>query len=137
MRAHPEGGELSHCAVKSLVVDAPSLESISQERWAGDGGDPASGIDSPRGVVIDPRTGVLFRPGEPAAEELSSTKREGLALCLSGGGYRATLFHLGATRRLHELGILGALNTISSVSGGSIFAGVLAGLAIGRGWPRV
>jgi NTE family protein len=80
--------------------------------------------------------GALVPAGEPAAEDLSSTRREGLALCLSGGGYRATLFHLGATRRLHELGILGRLNTISSVSGGSIFAGMLAGLAIGRGWAE-
>lgn len=59
-----------------------------------------------------------------------------LGLCLSGGGYRATLFHLGAVRRLHELGLLGRLDTISSVSGGSIFAGVLADLAIREGWQQ-
>ena len=55
-------------------------------------------------------------------------------MCLSGGGYRATLFHLGAARRLHELGLLGRLDTISSVSGGSIFAGAIADLAIRSGW---
>jgi NTE family protein len=49
-----------------------------------------------------------------------------IALCVSGGGFRATLFHLGAARRLYELGLLQRLDTISSVSGGSIFAGVLA-----------
>lgn len=31
--------------------------------------------------------------------------RRGIALCLSGGGFRATLFHLGAIQRLFELGI--------------------------------
>jgi len=33
-------------------------------------------------------------------------EREGIGLCLSGGGYRAALFHLGALRRLNEFGIL-------------------------------
>src|SRR5438477_11254264 len=57
----------------------------------------------------------------------------GIALCLSGGGYRAMLFHLGALWRLNELAYLPKLSRISSVSGGSIVAGVLghrwAGLA--------
>jgi NTE family protein len=52
--------------------------------------------------------------------------REGVALCLSGGGYRAMLFHLGALRRLNELGWLRRLDFVTSVSGGSITAGVLA-----------
>lgn len=50
----------------------------------------------------------------------------GLTLCLSGGGFRATLFHLGCVLRLNELGVLGRLSTITSVSGGSILNGVLA-----------
>jgi predicted acylesterase/phospholipase RssA len=40
-------------------------------------------------------------------------KRSGMALCLSGGGYRAALFHLGAMRRLNELGVLSVADTIS------------------------
>lgn len=51
---------------------------------------------------------------------------EGMALCLSGGGYRAMLFHVGVLWRLNEIGLLQKLNRISSVSGGSITAGVLA-----------
>lgn len=47
-------------------------------------------------------------------------------MCLSGGGYRAALFHLGALRRLNELGALGRIDTISGVSGGSILAAFLA-----------
>jgi NTE family protein len=50
----------------------------------------------------------------------------GIALALSGGGFRATLFHIGSCHRLLELGILTKLSRISSVSGGSIFAGVIA-----------
>src|SRR3954453_19662115 len=53
-------------------------------------------------------------------------QRQGVALCLSGGGFRAALFHLGALRRLNELGILSQVDVISSVSGGSIFAAHLA-----------
>jgi NTE family protein len=61
-------------------------------------------------------------------------------LILSGGGYRAMLFHVGVLWRLAELGYLstmerngkhgpiGALQRISSVSGGSIASGVM-GLA--------
>lgn len=47
-------------------------------------------------------------------------------LALSGGGFRATLFHLGALWRLNELGWLRRLDIITSVSGGSIINGVLA-----------
>ncbi len=54
--------------------------------------------------------------------------RRGIGLCLSGGGFRATLFHLGALRRLNELGLLTRpdFRTVASVSGGSIAAAALA-----------
>jgi len=55
-----------------------------------------------------------------------SKQRSGIALCLSGGGYRAALFHLGALRRLNELRILSKVRTVSSVSGGSIVSALLA-----------
>lgn len=51
-------------------------------------------------------------------------KRVGLAL--SGGGFRAALYHLGVFRQLHEWGILWDLDLISSVSGGSIAGGFMA-----------
>jgi len=60
-------------------------------------------------------------------------ERSGTALCLSGGGFRAALFHLGAARRLNELGILAQLDSVSSVSGGSIFAAHLASSI--SSWP--
>jgi len=60
-----------------------------------------------------------------ATDPAEDRPAEGLALCLSGGGYRAMLFHLGALWRLNELGYLPRLDRVSSVSGGSITAGVL------------
>src|SRR5262245_362446 len=77
-------------------------------------------------------------PLSPVHRDRVSTKNpkpgpaEGVALCLSGGGYRAMIFHLGALWRLNELGYLARLNRVSSVSGGSITAGVLA-----LAWPRL
>lgn len=49
-----------------------------------------------------------------------------VGLALSGGGYRATLFGLGSLWRLNDAGLLGRLDRITSVSGGSILMGVLA-----------
>lgn len=48
------------------------------------------------------------------------TKKIGLAL--SGGGFRATLYHLGLVRFLRDAGILPSVTHITSVSGGSILA---------------
>ena len=64
---------------------------------------------------------------------LPEAGRQGTALCLSGGGYRAALFHLGGLRRLNELGILTRIDTFSAVSGGSIVAAHLARQA--AAWP--
>ena len=53
-------------------------------------------------------------------------------LALSGGGIRATLFHLGAIWRINQLGKLRDLGRITSVSGGSIAAALLA-----IAWPKL
>ena len=60
-------------------------------------------------------TGSIPRPAEPAASFR-------LGLCLSGGGLRATFFHLGAVHALRDLGLLQRVTQIASVSGGSILA---------------
>lgn len=79
------------------------------------------------------------RPSPPATvharEEYlpkPAVERDGIGLCLSGGGYRATLFHLGALLRLNELGVLDKVKTISSVSGGSIMTAALAAAIVKR-----
>src|SRR5262245_12348887 len=45
-----------------------------------------------------------------------------IGLALSGGGFRASLYHLGLVRFLRDGGILPQVTHITSVSGGSIFA---------------
>ncbi|HEX5703559.1 MAG TPA: patatin-like phospholipase family protein [Pyrinomonadaceae bacterium] len=71
------------------------------------------------------------QPVSASAAE-TTAPRPGIALCLSGGGYRAMLFHLGTLWRLNQLGILRKLARVSSVSGGSITAGVL-----GLAWKKL
>lgn len=62
----------------------------------------------------------------PVASTRPASKLEvGSALCLSGGGYRAMLFHVGALWRLYETGVLQDVQRVSSVSGGSITSAVL------------
>jgi NTE family protein len=78
----------------------------------------------------------MDEPGDSARERYQpqpKNRRQGVALCLSGGGYRAALHHLGGLTRLNELGVLPRVDTISAVSGGSIFAAFLAQRL--RPWP--
>jgi NTE family protein len=43
-----------------------------------------------------------------------------LGLALSGGGYRATAFHLGTLKKLQAMNILDKVEVLSTISGGSI-----------------
>lgn len=75
--------------------------------------------------LLSPVEGILTdRPDEKPVP--------GTALCLSGGGYRAMLFHVGALLRMNEMGLLPVIDRVSSVSGGSITAGVL-----GMNWEKL
>jgi NTE family protein len=78
--------------------------------------------------------GSLLPVVDDAEQQPSDDRRlqDGIALCLSGGGYRAMLFHVGCVIRLNELGQLRHLARVSSVSGGSITAGALA-----VAWPKL
>lgn len=76
--------------------------------------------------MTDPRVDAAMSPVEATEAADEGQHLDGVGLCLSGGGYRAMVFHLGALWRLNELGLLSKLARISSVSGGSITAGVLA-----------
>jgi NTE family protein len=49
-----------------------------------------------------------------------------IAVAMSGGGFRASLFHLGVLRRLAELGWLKRVDALSTVSGGSIIGAFVA-----------
>ncbi len=65
---------------------------------------------------------LLSRPdGQPIDEDMiHSAFRGKLGLALSGGGFRASLFHIGVLAQLAEQGLLHEIQTISCVSGGSI-----------------
>jgi NTE family protein len=88
----------------------------------------------PHNVLLSP---VSIVPGDE-----NKTVEDGIAVSLSGGGYRAMLFHTGVLWRLLELGLMspgdrtatlasgqltpiGTLKRVSSVSGGSIISGLL------------
>src|SRR5918993_1426509 len=58
-------------------------------------------------------------------------------LALSGGGFRATLFHIGVLWRLNELGWLRRLDMITSVSGGAIINGILAARWNSLNWQNI
>jgi NTE family protein len=81
-----------------------------------------------RDRVTDPASPVR----QIATDGAEDRPDHGIGLCLSGGGYRAMLFHLGALWRLNQAGYLPRLARVSSVSGGSIVSGVLA-----QRWPRL
>jgi len=85
-------------------------------------------IRTPIGELQDPGSPVRRIPTDPQDADPTT----GIGLCLSGGGYRAMLFHLGALWRLNEVGMLSKLDRISSVSGGSITAAV-----VGMNWARL
>jgi len=51
---------------------------------------------------------------------IDSVKAGKVGLALSGGGFRAALFHIGTLMRLAELDVLRHVQVISTVSGGSI-----------------
>jgi len=77
-------------------------------------------------ITTGPVTPESSQPVTGGGPETTAGPKPGIALCLSGGGYRAMIFHLGALWRINQLGFLKKLSRVSSVSGGSITAGVLA-----------
>jgi NTE family protein len=73
----------------------------------------------------DPELIQAVQPVSEIPPDRGEEPTEDWGLCLSGGGYRAMLFHLGGILRLNEAGLLSRLSRISSVSGGSITAATL------------
>ena len=88
-------------------MDTPAIEPASR-REAGP-------------ITVDPAALAALRDAADRAPA-----RAGTALCLSGGGFRAAIFHLGAMLRLHAAGRLPRIDVFSAVSGGSIAAAWLA-----------
>ncbi|MEA3210545.1 MAG: hypothetical protein QOE70_3602 [Chthoniobacter sp.] len=71
------------------------------------------------GSLDSPAWSVIHRfLGSDTAVESQFVGKIGLAL--SGGGFRASLFHIGVLARLAELDVLRSVEVLSCVSGGSI-----------------
>jgi predicted acylesterase/phospholipase RssA len=87
-----------------------------------------------RNPYANPEINAFFEalvPGMAAAVRSAMLGKVGLAL--SGGGFRASFFHLGVLARLAELDVLRHIDVLSCVSGGSIvgtcyYLKVLAGM---------
>ncbi|MCH7471917.1 patatin-like phospholipase family protein [bacterium] len=75
---------------------------------------------------VPPAIGLEVGTPEARPAGALSQAEPGAALCLSGGGFRATLYHLGCLIRLNEFGYLSKLKCIVGVSGGAIAAAQLA-----------
>ena len=78
-------------------------------------------LASIRGELESPRARRVlssFLDGHPAALDSALTGKVGLAL--SGGGFRASLYHLGVLAYLAEADLLRRVEVVSCVSGGSI-----------------
>jgi NTE family protein len=90
--------------------------------------DDAWYVDSPAiGSGLQPRPcGDALRPATPAPSD------DPIAMTFSGGGFRATLASLGVARLLADVGSLGDVRYLSSVSGGSVANGLVA-----AAWPRL
>src|SRR3954466_13297176 len=58
--------------------------------------------------------------GTPDDSHLQTGAKQRLGLALSGGGFRASFFHIGVLARMASLGLLRHVEVISTVSGGSI-----------------
>jgi predicted acylesterase/phospholipase RssA len=80
----------------------------------------------PGGMDIAPDWIAVVRSSRPETfcDPMATPLKLGLAL--SGGGFRATLFHLGMIRFLRDAELLQKVELIVSVSGGSILAAHLA-----------
>jgi NTE family protein len=85
-------------------------------------------VDSPAiGTGLQPRPcGDAMRPAKP------EHGNDPIAMTFSGGGFRATLASLGMARLLADVGALGSLRYLSSVSGGSVANGLVANV-----WPAL
>ncbi len=79
--------------------------------------------DSPLPATVEAATAGLAEGVELDAETTADPGpglAGDIALCLSGGGYRAAAFHLGVLDLLERAGLLGRVRTLSTISGGTI-----------------
>lgn len=71
---------------------------------------------------LPPTTPVSARPPGPGR----GTSGPKVGLAISGGGFRATSFGLGALRALHDRGVLDRVVVVSGISDGSLLSAMWA-----------
>jgi NTE family protein len=115
-------------AGKLTNAQDPAVLGLENQPMALDG-DTAFEVITDHADVGETPTNNVEPVSEATSKQAESATRPvepGVGLCLSGGGYRAMLFHVGSLWRLYEAGLLFSVKRISSVSGGSITSAVLA-----------
>ena len=85
---------------------------LAELAWLQNGGAPPE-----QGSAAATTLQVFLGHDAPAVESVITGK---VGLALSGGGFRASLFHVGVLARLAELDLLRRVEVLSCVSGGSI-----------------
>ena len=103
-------------AIGAGMMAMKEKEGHSESPIETEGSEPGASLAEPLLVAEEENEDV---------DPLERNVKDGIALCLSGGGYRAMLFHVGVLWRLNEMGFLPKIARFSSVSGGSITAAVL------------
>lgn len=69
---------------------------------------------------------VQERPSEAPGMKMNRLLHPRIGVALSGGGFRASIFHLGVLRRLAEAGVLDEFDVLSGVSGASVVSAFVA-----------
>lgn len=104
-----------------LLHDVPDWEQESTARQLAALLNIKQNLARRRGSTLDERPTEILRQflGRNSAA-LESVKRGKVGIALSGGGFRASLYHIGVLARLAELDLLRHVEYLSCVSGGSI-----------------
>jgi NTE family protein len=139
MASDEDGTQAPHDAVTDEEPGTPArADEPGPPEMAADEPDTPDPADEPEKPeeTVPVRAGPDFgpRPLEDTTRDFpcETSGPTEIGLALSGGGLRATLFHLGSLMRLRELGWLARIDRVSCVSGGSIMAAILA-----RAWARL
>jgi predicted acylesterase/phospholipase RssA len=85
--------------------------------------------------MVDRPSEIDFLPTEEEASIRESAQPDLIAVAFSGGGFRATLFHLGVLLTLVKNGFNAANSIVVGVSGGAVLAASWAANATAFCWP--
>lgn len=104
---------------ETWLLQATQLETIAEWEWESTSRQLAKILQLQNSEDIEAKS-VLENFLGPRAAGLKALLRGKIGLGLSGGGFRASLFHIGMLARLAELDLLRDVEYLSCVSGGSI-----------------